>query len=124
MALKTVELWFKGSEEGQSHCKFKIMSQAVGFANDFHGIQQRPNAKLCWNSDRAFGQRSLKLKLVANVEADKEIVISYGMKHYFGKRKKSFGNANAAQKRKKLLALASGEDAAAGSPASASTGSA
>ena len=122
MALKTVELWFQGSEEGQSHCKYKIMSQVVGFVNDFHGIQQRPTAKLCWNPERALGQHSLKLKLTQNVEADKEIVISYGTRQFFGKRKATFGNANA-KKKNKLTALPSGAGAAAGAAASASTDS-
>ena len=59
LALKAVELWFQGSEAGESCVKYKVLNQLIGFVNDFHGIAQRPNAVLAWNPDRPLGQHSL-----------------------------------------------------------------
>ena len=115
MATKIVELWFRGSEEGQVHCKYKVMSQVVGFVNDHHGIQQRPNAILQWNPERPLGQHSLMLKLTTTVEADQEIVISYRRKHRFGRRKLTLPGIPNAKKRRTTRGIASAMSKAIGS---------
>ena len=86
MASRVVELHFHGSKPDEHIVKYKVMTQLAGFVNDFHGIEQRANAVLTWNSDCPFGQQSLMLKLSNDIEAEHEIVINYGNKHLCGKR--------------------------------------
>jgi hypothetical protein len=86
-ALKVVELNFEGTDAGKGPVaspKYKVMSQLLGFLNDFKGIANRPNAVLQWKADRPTSQKSLVCKLLTNIEADKEIVINYGAKHPVG----------------------------------------
>ena len=82
MALKVVQLNF--SVDNCPQAKYKVMTQLLGFINDFRGIAPRPNAILQWKADRPMDQHSLVCKLTSCVDVDKEILINYGPKHPTG----------------------------------------
>eukprot|EP00973_Karenia_brevis_P030887 4259404-Karenia_brevis.AAC.1 len=41
----------------------KVMTNAIGFVNDYHNLSQRPNAQLVWDPDRGLGEHTLRLKI-------------------------------------------------------------
>ena len=54
------------------------MTGLAGYVNTYTGILQRPNAQLVFNPDRPLGQYSLQVRLVADLAADREILIADG----------------------------------------------
>ena len=61
----------------------------AGYVNAYTGISQRPNAQLVFNADTPLGQHGLKLRLVVDLGADREIRIAYGARHVFKDKKRS-----------------------------------
>ena len=57
------------------------MTGLAGYVNAYTGIIQRPNAQLVFNPDRPLGQHSLRVRLVGDLPAGREILIAYGARH-------------------------------------------
>ena len=49
-------------------------------SSDLAGVR-KPNAVLTWNSECGLGEHTMKLRLISNVAAGKQITINYGPKH-------------------------------------------
>ena len=64
------------------------MTGLAGYVNAYTGIIQRPNAQLFFNVDRPLGQYSLQLRLIADLPADREILIAYGVRHLLKEKKR------------------------------------
>ena len=57
--------------------------------NAYTGIIQRPTAQLFFlNPDRQLGQHSLQVRLVGDLQADREILIACGARHGLKERKR------------------------------------
>ncbi len=68
--------------------------------NAYPGIIQRPNAQLAFNPDRPLGQHSLQVRLVGDLQADREILIAYSARHGLKERKRPGPKLKKAQEEK------------------------
>ena len=57
---------------------FKIVSNVVGFVNDFHGVSSKPNATLQLQPGEVMDDYNLKLAITSTVRAGKEVLLNYG----------------------------------------------
>jgi hypothetical protein len=87
MSRKIVEVHFSAPPEGGKVTHYCVMTGLAGYINAYKGIIQRPNAQLVFNADRPLGQHSLQVRLVADLVADREILIAYGARHLVKERK-------------------------------------
>ena len=79
--------------------------------NCYKDIIQRPNAQLVFNPDRPLGQHSLRVCLVADLLADREILIGYGARHALKDRHRPGPKFKRRKKSAALAAEASAADA-------------
>ena len=108
MSRKIVEVHFSRPPEGNNITYYFVMTGLAGYVNAYTGIIQRPNAQLVFNPDRPLGQHSLQVRLVGDLQADREILIAYGARHGLKERKRP------GPKLKKLKKRSSGVGEAAG----------
>ena len=87
MSRKIVEVHFSAPPEGSKVTHYCVMTGLAGYINGYTGIIQRPNAQLVFNVERPLGQHSLQVRLVADLAADREILIAYGARHLLRERK-------------------------------------
>ena len=78
----------QGSDMDTKVVKYFVMTSPTGYVNSYSGIAQRSNAQIVFDADRPLGQYSLKLQLIQDLAADREILTSYGSKHPVGEPKK------------------------------------
>ena len=88
MSRKIVEVHFTAPPEGSKVTRYFVMTGLAGYVNTYTGILQRPNAQLVFNPDRPLGQYSLQVRLVADLAADREILIAYGSQHLLKEKKR------------------------------------
>ena len=88
MAKKVVEANFcEPSDTETKVVKYFVMTSIAGYVNAYTNITQRANTQLVFDHDRALGQYSLKLVLLQDMPQDREILVSYGLKHSVRERK-------------------------------------
>ena len=88
MAKKVVEVNFcEPSDTETKVVKYFVMTSIAGYVNAYTNITQRANTQLVFDHDRALGQYSLKLVLLQDMPQDREILVSYGLKHSVRERK-------------------------------------
>ena len=88
MCRKIVEVHFSAPPDGDKITCYFVMTGLAGYVNAYTGNIQRPNAQLVFNADRPFGQYSLQLRLSADLPADREIVIAYGVRHQLKEKRR------------------------------------
>ena len=88
MSRNIVEVHFYTPPEGNNITYYFVMTGLAGYVSAYPGIIQRPNAQLAFNPDRPLGQHSLQVRLVADLQADRAILISYGARHGLKERKR------------------------------------
>ena len=76
-----IEVHFSTPLEGNKVTYYFAMTGLAGYVNAYTGIIQRPNTQLVFNPDRPLGQHSLRVCLVGDLPADREILIAYGARH-------------------------------------------
>jgi len=81
MSRNIVEVHFSTPPEGNDITYYFVMQGLAGYVHAYAGIIQRPNAQLVFNPDRPLGQHSLQVRLVADLQSDREIIIAYGARH-------------------------------------------
>jgi len=81
MSRNIIEVHFSTPPDGNSVTYYFVMTGLAGYVNAYTGIIQRPNAQLVFNLDRPLGQHSLQVRLVADLQADRETLMSYGARH-------------------------------------------
>ena len=81
MSRKIIEVHFSVPPEANKVTYYFAMTGLAGYVNAYTGIIQRPNAQLVFNPDRPLGQHSLRVCLVGDLPADREILIAYGARH-------------------------------------------
>ena len=100
MSRKIVEVHFSRPPEGNNIAYYFVMTGLAGYVNAYTGIIQRPNAQLVFNPDRPLGQHSLQVRLVGDLQADREILIAYGARHGLKERKRPGPKLKKAQEEK------------------------
>ena len=84
-----VEVHFSKPPEGNKVTYYFAMTGFAGYVNAYTDIIQRPSAQLVFNPDRPLGQHSLRVCLVGDLPADREILIAYGARHVVKDRQRS-----------------------------------
>ena len=95
----------EGPDSG-SKAIFKIITNIVGFVNNYAGLAGRPNAVLQFDEGSPLDDYSLKLVLRTSVKANKETLLNYGP-HF------KVGQAPARRCRAMVVASSVGEDGSA-----------
>ena len=88
MSRTIIEVHFSAPPEGNKVTYYFAMTGLAGYVNAYTGIIQRPNAQLVFNPDRPLGQHSLRVCLVGDLPADREILIAYGARHVLKDRQR------------------------------------
>ena len=88
MSKRIVEVHFSRPLEGNNITHYFVMTGLAGHVNALTGIIQRPHAQLVFNPDRLLAQHSLQVRLVRELQADREILIAYGARHGLKERKR------------------------------------
>ena len=88
MSRNIVEVHFSTPPEGNNITYYFVMTGLAGYVNAYPGIIQRPNAQFAFNPDRPLGQHNLQVRLVGDLQADREILIAYGARHGLKERKR------------------------------------
>ena len=81
MSRKIIEVNFSAPPEGNKVTYYFVMTGLAGYVNAYSGILDRANAQLKFNHDRPLGQHSLRMCLVGDLPAEREILIAYGARH-------------------------------------------
>ena len=103
MSRNIVEVHFSTPPEGNNITYFFVMTDLAGYASAYPGIIQRPNAQLVFNPDRPLGQHSLQVRLVADLQADREILTAYGSRHGLKDKKRPGPKLNKKSRREALV---------------------
>ena len=86
---KIVEIHFSRTDVAEKATHYFVMTGVAGYVNTYTHIAQRPNAQLVFSPERPLGQYSLSLKLVVDVQAEREILIAYGPRHVVKEKRRA-----------------------------------
>ena len=103
MSRNIVEVHFSTPPEGNNITYDFVIAGLAGYVNAYPGIIQRPNAQLVFNLDRPLGQHSLQVRLVGDLQADREILIAYVAQHGLKERKRPGPKLKKSSRREPLV---------------------